>query len=136
MLKKALSANYALVSFSWTDRIRLLRFPDHITTSVVEGIRNGWPKGVQDLKPSDDGLEIKLRGNPFAHGVDEEKIAIRKLVLGILEILAKVGWIVLPVGGMGRIGNYGPHGEKGASVGSFIRFPGPSSVDRSWRCKY
>lgn len=40
MLKKALSANYALVSFSWTDRIRLLRFPDLWSkASAMDGLK-------------------------------------------------------------------------------------------------
>lgn len=109
------SSKYALLSISWTDRIRLMRFPDDPASRVLEILRTSWPKGIQDVKPFDETVEIKLRGNPFAHGMDEEKIAIRKVLLAILETLAKDGWSVMPAGGLGRIGNHGPHGEKGVS---------------------
>ena len=112
--KMEASTNYALLSFSWTDRIRLMHFPDLVAARVVETIREEWFKGIQDVKPLEETLEVKLRGNPFTHGLDEEKIAIRKLLISILTMLAREGWSLAPVGGLGRIGNYGPHGEKGA----------------------
>jgi hypothetical protein len=121
------STNYALLSFSWTDKIRLMHFPDLLTARVVDLIREEWTKGVQDVKPLEESLEIKLRGNPFAHGMDEEKIAIRKLLISILAMLAKEGWCLAPVGGLGRIGNYGPHGEKG--VPNKLPYP----YRESWR---
>ena len=109
-------ANFALLSFSRLDRLRLLRFPDELTPYIVEMIRNEWFKGIQDVKHEDEGVEIKLRGNPFAHGLDEEKKAIRKLVLSILDMLAKAGWAVIPAGGVGKIAYHVPHGEKGPSM--------------------
>lgn len=108
------SANYAMLSFSLTDRIRLMRFPDEIIPYVTEMIGLEWAKGVQEVKPGDDSVEIKLRGNPFGPGQDEEKKATRKLVLSILDKLAKEGWGVIPAGGVGKIGYYGPHGERGS----------------------
>ncbi|OJJ51729.1 hypothetical protein ASPZODRAFT_127856 [Penicilliopsis zonata CBS 506.65] len=106
-----------LMYFSWTDRIRLLGFPDNLQARVTEVLRRSWPKGIQDVRPFDESMEIKLRGNPFAHGGDEEKIAIRRVVLDLLDMFAKEGWGVGPVaGGLGRLGNYQAYGEKASLV--------------------
>jgi hypothetical protein len=123
---KGLKSNqprYALISISWTDRIRLMRFPDHLTARVSETLQDRWPKGIQKVKTYHGCMEFKLKGNPFAHGMDDEKIAIRNVLLGILDTLAREGWCVHPgAGGLGRIGNYGPFGEKGMRL--FLFFGG------------
>lgn len=116
-------SNFALLSFSGSDRLRLLRFPDELTPYVVEMIGKGWFKGIQDVKHGEEGVEVKLRGNPFVHGLDDEKRAIRKLILEILDMLAKEGWVVIPAGGVGKIAYYSPHGEKGPSILYYSQIP-------------
>ncbi|RHZ64940.1 uncharacterized protein CDV56_108552 [Aspergillus thermomutatus] len=111
---KGCGTRFAMLSLAWTDRIRLMRFPESITVLISEVLNQLWPKGIQDVQAYDDSLEIKLRGNPFAHGLDDEKIAIRIAIMGILNEFAKEGWLVPPTGGrVGRIGNYAPFGQKG-----------------------
>ncbi|PWY76019.1 hypothetical protein BO94DRAFT_499347 [Aspergillus sclerotioniger CBS 115572] len=126
------SNEYALVSFSGTDRIRLVRFPDDLVTVVSETLRRIWSKGIQDVRRRNDYVELKLRGNPFAYSQDEEKIAIRKTVLGILETLAQEGWYVLPgAGGLGKMRSSGGSGEKDSLV--IQRQEQPQS-HLSWLC--
>ncbi|PTU23680.1 hypothetical protein P175DRAFT_0505492 [Aspergillus ochraceoroseus IBT 24754] len=125
---KGQDTRLALISFSWTDRIRLLRFPEPIGALVSEALGQHWPKGIQSVKPYEESLEIKLRGNPFAHGQDDEKIAIRMSVMGILQSLAREGWIVRP-NRLGRMGNYNQWGQKDSLI-----FDLKEPRDASWLC--
>ncbi|KAL3455149.1 hypothetical protein BJX64DRAFT_272898 [Aspergillus heterothallicus] len=104
----------AMISFAWTDRIRLLRFPEPIISLICEVLRKLWPKGIQKAQEFDESFEIKLRGNPFHHGADDEKLSIRVSLMGILNELAKEGWIIMDGAGgrLTRLGNYAPFGQK------------------------
>ncbi|KAL2822978.1 hypothetical protein BJX63DRAFT_417378 [Aspergillus granulosus] len=105
---------FAMISFAWTDRIRLIRFPEPIISLVCEVLRKLWPKGIQKAQEFDESVEIKLRGNPFHHGADDEKLAIRISLMGVLNELAKEGWQMMPGAGgrVTRLGNYAPFGQK------------------------
>ncbi|KAE8388467.1 hypothetical protein BDV23DRAFT_159123 [Aspergillus alliaceus] len=121
---------YALLSISWTDRIRLMRFPEPLVARVTEILEKLWTKGIQNVKSQSEGVEFKLRGTPFSHSGDEEKIAVRKLMLGILDGLAREGWGVHPgAGGLGKIGNYSSLGEKGSVI-----FQPQQPQQLSWLC--
>ncbi|KAK2813711.1 hypothetical protein FQN50_000109 [Emmonsiellopsis sp. PD_5] len=120
----------AMISFAWTDRVRLIHFPEPIIPLVTGVLEKLWPKGLQRAQPFEDSLEIKLRGNPFHHGADDEKIAIRVSLMGILESLAKEGWHILPAGGrVTRLGNYAGFGQKDSWV---FRLQEPRAA--SWLC--
>ena len=110
-------SQYGLISFSGYDRVRLMRFPESIVPLVSETLQKHWPKGIQNVKAYYESTEFKLRGNPFEHGSDDEKIALRNVILGLLDALAREGWGVHPAaGGLGRIGNYKSLGQKGMFV--------------------
>ncbi|KAL2831666.1 hypothetical protein BJY01DRAFT_106152 [Aspergillus pseudoustus] len=121
----------AMMSFAWTDRVRLLRFPEPIVSLICEVLRKLWPKGIQKAQDFDESLEIKLRGNPFHHGADDEKLAIRISLMGILNELAKEGWVVLPGAGgrVTRLGNYAGFGQKDSWI---FTHQEPQSL--SWLC--
>lgn len=105
---------FAMISFAWTDRIRLIRFPEPIISLITEVLQKLWHKGIQKAQPFEGSFEIKLRGNPFHHGADDEKLAVRVSLMGILNALAKEGWYIVPAGGrVTRLGNYAPFGQKG-----------------------
>lgn len=107
-------SKYGLISFSGYDRVRLMRFPESIVALVSETLQRHWPKGIQKVKAYYESTEFKLRGNPFEHGDDDEKVALRNAILGLLDALAREGWGVHPAaGGLGRIGNYKSLGQKG-----------------------
>ncbi|PYI01618.1 hypothetical protein BO78DRAFT_353282 [Aspergillus sclerotiicarbonarius CBS 121057] len=126
------STDYALLSFSGSDRIRLIRFPDDLVTLVSETLRTVWSKGIQDVRRRNEYVELKLRGNPLSYSQDEEKIAIRKSVLGILQTLAKAGWYVLPgAGGLGKMRSSGGTGEKDSLV---IQRQQQQQNHLSWLC--
>ncbi|KAE8350527.1 hypothetical protein BDV28DRAFT_138955 [Aspergillus coremiiformis] len=108
---------HAMLSITSNDRIRLLRFPDATITTISETLPTLWPKGIQNTRSHHETTEFKLRGNPFTHGPDEEKLAVRKLLLGLLDRFARTGWGVHA--GLGRIGNYASVGEKDSVV--FVR---------------
>ncbi|KAK1141040.1 hypothetical protein N8T08_009613 [Aspergillus melleus] len=127
---KSPSLKYALISIAWTDRIRLLRFPEHTTERISAVLRAAWPKGIQHVKLVADHPEIKLKGNPFSYAQDDEKIAIRRCFLEIFDVLAQEGWGVHPVlAGTGRIGTFGSKAEKDCIV--FQRQP---AQRLSWMC--
>lgn len=74
-----------------------------------------WPRGIQDVRPDNAGsFEIKLRGNPYSYSHDDEKVAIRNVLLRILDELAREGWSVVPAaGGLRRVGKYSASFERG-----------------------
>lgn len=105
---------FAMLSLSGSDRLRFIRFPEPITALASEIVQGLWPKGIQKVQNYDESLELKLRGNPLGYGYDEEKVAIRVTLMGLLNGFAKEGWRVVPAGGrVGRMGDYGAFGQKG-----------------------
>ncbi|PIG82767.1 hypothetical protein AARAC_005128 [Aspergillus arachidicola] len=123
-------SKYGLISFSGYDRVRLIRFPESIVALVSETLQRNWPKGIQKVKAYYESTEFKLRGNPFEHGDDDEKVALRNAILGLLDALAREGWGVHPAaGGLGRIGNYKSLGQKDSLI-----FKRQAPQQRSWMC--
>ncbi|KAE8379341.1 hypothetical protein BDV26DRAFT_259602 [Aspergillus bertholletiae] len=123
-------SKYGLISISGFDRIRLMRFPESITPLVSETLQKHWPKGLQNVKAYYESTEFKLRGNPFEHGNDDEKVAIRNMMLGLLDALIRAGWGVHPAaGGLGRIGNYKSLGQKDSLI-----FKRQDPQELSWMC--
>lgn len=105
---------FAMLSLSNSDRLRFIRFPEAITALASEIVQGLWPKGIQRVQNYDESVELKLRGNPLGYGYDEEKVAIRVTLMGLLNAFAKEGWRVIPAGGrVGRMGDYGAFGQKG-----------------------
>ncbi|KAB8215047.1 hypothetical protein BDV33DRAFT_181491 [Aspergillus novoparasiticus] len=123
-------SKYGLISFSGYDRVRLMRFPESIVALVSETLQKHWPKGIQKVKAYYESTEFKLRGNPFEHGDDDEKVALRNAILGLLDALAREGWGVHPAaGGLGRIGNYKSLGQKDSLI-----FKRQAPQQLSWMC--
>ncbi|KAF7630174.1 hypothetical protein AFLA_010802 [Aspergillus flavus NRRL3357] len=123
-------SKYGLISFSGYDRVRLMRFPESIVALVSETLQRHWPKGIQKVKAYYESTEFKLRGNPFEHGDDDEKVALRNAILGLLDALAREGWGVHPAaGGLGRIGNYKSLGQKDSLI-----FKRQAPQQLSWMC--
>ena len=86
--------SFASVSVHMRDRIRLLRFPESDIQRIQEIIRSSWPRGIQDLRPYDQSKEIKLHGNPWASNHDSQKLEARRLVMGLLQGLFDMGWVL------------------------------------------
>ncbi|KAL2869589.1 uncharacterized protein BJX67DRAFT_379138 [Aspergillus lucknowensis] len=127
---KGHETKYAMLSIAWSDRFRLVRFPEPMTALFSEIVQHLWPKGIQRVQGFDESLEIKLRGNPFGYGADEEKVAIRITLMGVLNAFAKEGWVVVPGGGrVGRMGNYNAYGQKDSLI---FKYEEPRAY--SWLC--
>ncbi|KAL5342657.1 hypothetical protein BJX70DRAFT_268762 [Aspergillus crustosus] len=120
---------FAMLSLSSSDKIRFIRFPEPITALASEVVLGLWPKGIQKVQRYDDSLELKLKGNPLAHGYDEEKVAIRVTLMGILNSFAKEGWLVAPAGRVARMGNYSSWGQKDSLI---FHYQQPRA--HSWLC--
>ncbi|KAL4931447.1 uncharacterized protein BDV17DRAFT_288984 [Aspergillus undulatus] len=128
---KGHDTKFAMLSLSSSDRMRLIRFPEPITALASEVIQGLWPKGIQRVQNCDDSVEFKLRGNPLGYGSDEEKVAIRVTLMGILNAFAKEGWVVLPSGG-GRVGRIGDYAGSGHKDGLIFHHQEPRA--HSWLC--
>lgn len=87
------STAFASLSMHMTDRIRLLRFPQHITHIVQQAIEASWPRGIQDTRGYCGSFEFKLHGNPWSCLADEA-VYSRRLINNILEALFNNGWIL------------------------------------------
>ena len=86
-----------------------------MTALASEVISTLWPRGIQRVQSYDESLEFKLKGNPFSYSQDDDKVAIRVVLMGILNAFAKEGWIVLPAGRVVRMGDYRSYGIGGES---------------------
>ncbi|KAL4914742.1 hypothetical protein BDW62DRAFT_136254 [Aspergillus aurantiobrunneus] len=126
---KGQDTRFAMLSFASTDRMRFLRFPEPITALASEVIQGLWPKGIQRAQQYDESLEIKLRGNPLGWGSDEEKVAIRVTLMGLLNAFAKEGWVVPAGGRVGRMGDYWAYGQKDGLI-----FHHQAPRAHSWLC--
>ncbi|KAL4863930.1 hypothetical protein BDV12DRAFT_176928 [Aspergillus spectabilis] len=123
------NTRFAMLSLASTDRIRFIRFPEPITALASEVVQGLWPKGIQKVQTYDDSLELKLKGNPLAYGYDEEKVAIRVTLMGILNAFAKEGWLVVPSGRVARMGNYSSWEQKDSLI---FHYQQPRA--HSWLC--
>ncbi|KAL4937286.1 hypothetical protein BDV06DRAFT_215997 [Aspergillus oleicola] len=120
---------FAMIVISPADKLRLLRFPEPMTALASEIISTHWPKGIQRVQNYDESLEFKLKGNPFGYAQDEEKVAIRITLMGILNAFAKEGWAVFPAGRVVRLGDYRDYG-----IGDSLIFQYTEPRSYSWMC--
>lgn len=87
------STAFASLSMHMTDRIRLFRFPEHITQVIQQAIITSWPQGIQDTREYCGSYEFKLKGNPW-RSVSDEATHSRRLMNSILEALFNNGWVL------------------------------------------
>ncbi|KAL4786883.1 hypothetical protein BJX76DRAFT_345917 [Aspergillus varians] len=124
------NTRFAMLSLAGSDRLRFIRFPQPMTVLASEIVQGLWSKGIQRVQEYDDSLELKLRGNPLGYGYDEEKVAIRVTLMGLLNAFAKEGWFVIPAGGrVVRMGNYSCFGQKDSLI-----FHQQEPRAHSWLC--
>ncbi|KAL4813528.1 hypothetical protein BDW67DRAFT_192816 [Aspergillus spinulosporus] len=125
------SSSFAMLSLGESDKLRFIRFPDHLIVLASEVITRIWPKGIQKTQNFDECVQFKLKGNPLGYSFDGEKAAIRVTIMGLLNAFAKEGWVVLPAGRVGRMGRgdsqgYGQHDS--------LVFHHQNPQSRSWLC--
>ncbi|KAL4792226.1 hypothetical protein BDV19DRAFT_392401 [Aspergillus venezuelensis] len=126
---KGHDTRFAMLVISPTDKIRFMRFPEPMTALASEVISTLWPRGIQRVQNYDESLEFKLKGNPFSYSQDDDKIAIRIVLMGILNAFAKEGWVVLPAGRVVRMGDYRSYG-----IGDSLTFQHTTPLSTSWMC--
>ena len=85
---------FAAISLNLTDRIRLVNFPAPDIAAVRDIVLAAWEKGIQAVKESEHGTELKLWGNPWFdryHGAENNGW---KLMRALLGGLFERGWVV------------------------------------------
>jgi hypothetical protein len=103
-----------MLSLGDSDKLRFIRFPDHLIVLASEVITGLWPKGIQKTQNFDESVQLKLKGNPLGYSFDGEKAAIRVTIMGLLDAFAKEGWVVAgKIRRMGR-GDSQSYGQGGA----------------------
>jgi hypothetical protein len=84
---------FACMTFNMSDRIRLINFTEAEASGIKEVVTARWSLGLVHVKPYGESMELWLRGRPWSHragGNDDS----RRLVLGILERLFDMGWVL------------------------------------------
>ncbi|WOO77056.1 uncharacterized protein LOC62_01G000655 [Vanrija pseudolonga] len=88
---------FAAMLLSSTDKIRLLNFPEHMSTVLSEIVTRAWPQGIQQQYFLDGhggntrAFEIKCRGNPW-YGQGKEAIPSRRFMIHLLFGMSSNGW--------------------------------------------
>lgn len=100
------------ISFNEGDKLRLVKAPNE----VINAVKNVWGGNVQSEKWKLEGTawEFKLAGNPWWSNGDES-IAVRVLLLNMLDALNGMGWnlhssldMTAGPGGLGKNAGYVP----------------------------
>ncbi|KAL3429276.1 hypothetical protein BDV09DRAFT_200762 [Aspergillus tetrazonus] len=125
------SSSFAMLSLGDSDKLRFIRFPDHLIVIASEVITRLWPKGIQKTQNFDESVQFKLKGNPLRYSFDGEKAAIRVTIMGLLNAFAKEGWVVLPAGKVGRMGR---GDSQSYGQGDSLVFHRQHPQSRSWLC--
>lgn len=89
----AFSTTFASLSLHQSDRIRLLKFPDHDIAAIRQVIKTSWPFGLQNERVYGPSHEFKLYSNPW-YGQSKDAVPSRVIMREILAYLFKVGWIL------------------------------------------
>ncbi|XP_065058499.1 uncharacterized protein LOC135686231 [Rhopilema esculentum] len=85
--------DYMAITFTATDRIRIIYPTYEEVTGIRETIMHHWPNGIQqEINVLASAHEFKLRGNPFCgHTSLQEAINLRKLCCQLLFRLYNLG---------------------------------------------
>jgi hypothetical protein len=75
------------------DRIRLINFTQVEVQAVKQVVKTRWQPGLVQTRPYGESTEIWVRGRPWAY-VSNGNDDARRLLLGILETLFDLGWVV------------------------------------------
>ncbi|EJD43710.1 hypothetical protein AURDEDRAFT_114519 [Auricularia subglabra TFB-10046 SS5] len=86
--------HYACVSLNYTDKLRMIFFPEETVRLVRNVIQNTWAKGVQRELDYHGSHEFKLFGNPW-NGQASDAVPARTLMVTVLRELHNAGWQLL-----------------------------------------
>jgi len=78
------------ITMNMGDRLRLLACPPDVIPLIRVAVQQSWGK-IQDERPYHGSHEFKLRGYPW-HGQGDDAVASRRLLAGILRVMAQQGW--------------------------------------------
>ncbi|KAL1413529.1 hypothetical protein Q8F55_001303 [Vanrija albida] len=88
---------FAVMLLSSSDKLRLLNFPEQLSTVVSDIVTRAWPAGIQKQYFLDGhggstrAFEIKMKGNPW-FGQGGEAIPSRRFMIHLLAGMAAQGW--------------------------------------------
>lgn len=84
---------FACMSFHMYDLIRLINFTEVEVEAVKDVIKTRWEPGLGQTRPYGESTEICVSGKPwrYNYGGNDDS---RRLLLGILERLFDLGWVV------------------------------------------
>lgn len=88
-----LPSSFVILSFHFSDTIRLLQFPESIYGVIAPLIRDAWPPGIQSERFYGESYDYKLKARPFNAPGDQEAVGSRRLVRDILAFLYRRGWV-------------------------------------------
>lgn len=92
------SSAYATLSFHKTDTIRLLHFPEDITSSLHSVILSSWPPGIESNGPFGEAHEYKVKGSPFGYYRSQQYVGGIRLVRDLLAFMYSHSWeLVTPL---------------------------------------
>jgi len=76
---------HACLTLNWTDRLRLIRFPQAIINFVRQAILTSWHRGLQNEKVYAGAYEFKLSGNPWV-GYAVEAVESRIMMYVLIQL--------------------------------------------------
>lgn len=84
---------FACVTMNMTDRLRFINFPKADFEAIRAACEAAWDRGIQEVRPYDQAMEIKLAGNPWRlYYTGDDKV--RRLMRCLLENLFNRGWVL------------------------------------------
>lgn len=88
----ALPPTYATLSFHKSNIIRLLHFPQELTSALEAVILASWPLGLESHGPFDQSYEYKVKGSPFGHYRSQQYVGAVRLLRDVLACLHAHNW--------------------------------------------
>ena len=86
-----------------TDKIRLLNFPENDGLQIRGIIQRLWTRGIQEIKPYGQTVQIKLHGNPWrTSATGQSLIEGRRMMCTLLGELLGMGWVLSQTTGVCR----------------------------------
>lgn len=86
------AAQFACLSISQYDRIRLVGFSAAHVAAVHAVVRDAWAKGLDSVQSTAGAQEIKLKGTPWIPNLKGDDEA-RGLLLSVVAKLYAMGWV-------------------------------------------
>ncbi|KAK4123373.1 hypothetical protein N657DRAFT_620203 [Parathielavia appendiculata] len=85
-------SSFAVLSFHKTDTIRLLAFPEVVTSAIESVILASWPPGIDSCGAFEQSYQYKLKGAPFGYFRSQQYVGGIRLVRDVLAFLHSQGW--------------------------------------------